>query len=64
MVAIKHITKDEFEKEAEKLSRVKHENIIGFYGYTEFIDKNRFGLFLEYADCGNLYNCNYLLLFF
>lgn len=59
-VAIKYIyNKKDFFKEAEQLSRVKHENIIGVYGTTLNVEKNDFGLILEFADGGNLFNCNY-----
>ncbi|KAH9497522.1 Actin-2, variant 6 [Dermatophagoides farinae] len=50
-VAIKYIyNKKDFFKEAEQLSRVKHENIIGVYGTTLNVEKNDFGLILEFAD--------------
>ncbi|KAH9421435.1 Mitogen-activated protein kinase kinase kinase 7 [Dermatophagoides pteronyssinus] len=54
-VAIKyfHLNNDFF-KEAEQLSLVKHENIITVFGYTVSTEKN--GLILEFADGGNLYN--------
>ncbi|XP_046918399.2 mitogen-activated protein kinase kinase kinase 7 [Dermatophagoides farinae] len=56
-VAIKYIyNKKDFFKEAEQLSRVKHENIIGVYGTTLNVEKNDFGLILEFADGGNLFN--------
>ncbi|UXI23048.1 hypothetical protein NH340_JMT08991 [Sarcoptes scabiei] len=55
-VAIKCLSRAEFLKEAEKLSRVRHENIIGVYGFTFLDNKNDFGFILEFADGGNLYN--------
>ena len=53
-VALKYLKFDEFLNEAEQLSKIDHENIVTFYGYTNFCKD--YSLIMEYADGGNLYS--------
>ena len=47
-----NISYEDFKKELELISKLKHQSIIGFLGFI--VEKNKFGIVLEYCDNGSL----------